>query len=53
MMWFFTGALIWYHTHTHTHTHTNAQTHTAQPGASRLTHPYKYIFTPPVMYLNE
>ena len=38
-MWFFTATLIWYRTHKHT-------THS---GASRLTHPYKYMFTPPVM----
>ena len=31
------------------HTHTNFQTHTALSGASRLTHPYKYIFTSPVI----
>ena len=30
-------------------THTNTKAHTAHSGASRLTHPYKYIFTPPVM----
>ena len=34
--------LIW-------HTHTNTQAHTPDSGSSRLTHPYKYIFTPPVM----
>ena len=33
----FTGTLIWY------------QSHTAHSGASRLTHPYRYIFTPPLM----
>ena len=27
----------------------HTQTHTAHSGASRLTHPYKYIFPPPVM----
>ena len=37
--YFFTGTLIWYHTQ---------KTHTAHSGASRLTHPCKYIFTPPV-----
>ena len=37
----FTGTLIWYHTHKHTHK--------AHSGASRPTHPYKYLFTPPVM----
>ena len=47
VMWFFTGTLIWYCTHTHTHTHTN--TCRAHSGASRLTHPCKYKFTPPVM----
>ena len=29
--------------------HTHTQTHTAHSGASRLTHPYKYIFAPTVM----
>ena len=33
----------------HTHTHIHTQRHTAHPGASRLTHPYKYIFIPTVM----
>ena len=33
------------HTHTHTHTHTAHST----PEVSRLTHPYKYISTSPVM----
>ena len=28
---------------------TQTQTHTEHPGASRLVHPYKYIFTPLVM----
>ena len=49
------------HTHTHTHTHTQTQTHThthmhkhtyshtAHSGTSKLTHPYKYIFTQPVV----
>ena len=48
IMWFFAGTLIWYHTykHTHTHTHTHIQRHIEHVGASRLTHPYKYIFTP-------
>ena len=45
IMWFFAGTLIWYHIRTHTHT----QRHMAHWGASRLTHPYKYIFTPAVM----
>ena len=31
------------HTHTHTHTHKDTQ-HTPAIGASRLTHPYKYIY---------
>ena len=44
-MWFIAGTLTWYHTHEHTHT----QRYTAHSGASRLTHPYKYILTPPVM----
>ena len=30
-------------------THTNTQMHTAHSGVGRLTHSYKYIFTPPVM----
>ena len=30
-------------------TQTHTQTHTAYSGASRLTHPYKYIFSPTVM----
>ena len=30
-------------------THTNTKTHTAHSGVGRLTHSYKYIFTPPVM----
>ena len=33
------------HTHTHTHTHTE----TTQSEARRLTHPEKYIFSPPVV----
>ena len=28
----------------------HTQTHTTHSGASRLTHSYKYIFTPTVMY---
>ena len=39
----FTGTLIRYHTHK------NTQTHTTRSEASRLTHPWKYTFTPPVM----
>ena len=31
-------------------THTQTQTQTAHSRASRLIHPYKYIFTPPVMW---
>ena len=31
------------------HPHTNTQTHTAHSETSRLTHSYKYIFTPPVI----
>ena len=30
-----------------TNTHTHTERHTAHSGASRLTHSYKYIFTPP------
>ena len=45
LMWFFAGTLIWYHKNTYTQT----QRHTVHSGASRLTHPYKYIFTPPFM----
>ena len=33
--------------------HINTQRHTAHSGASRLTHPYEYILTPTVMYLQE
>ena len=29
------------------HLISHTQTHTAHSGASRLTHPYKYIFIPP------
>ena len=29
----------------------HTQTHTTHSGASRLTHPYKYIFPPPVYVL--
>ena len=38
---FFASVLIWYHTHT--------KTPTVHIGAYRLTHPHKYILTPPVM----
>ena len=41
--------MIWYHTHTHTH----KQWHTVHTGANRLTYPYKYILTPPVMYSHQ
>ena len=37
------------HTQTHTHTHTNTHHTKTHSRASRLTHLYKYIFTPPVM----
>ena len=33
----------------HTHNHIHTQRHTDHSGASRLTHPYKYMFTPPIM----
>ena len=39
-MWFFN----WY-----SDLKSHTQTHTAYSAASRLTHPYKYTFTPPVM----
>ena len=42
MMWFFPSTLIWYYTG-----------HTAHTGDNRLTHPYKYILTPPVMCLQQ
>ena len=52
-LWFFTGTLIWYHTYTQTNTHTHTHTHTHKDTkhtrASRLTHPYKYIFISPAM----
>ena len=41
IMRFFAGSLIWYHTH--------KQRHTTHTRVKRLTHPYKYILTPPVM----
>ena len=37
------------HTHTHTHMHKHTYSHTAHSGTSKLTHPYEYIFTQPVM----
>ena len=40
--------VLWYDI-THAYTHIHTQRHTAHPGASRLTHPYKYIFIPTVM----
>ena len=46
-MWFFAGTLIWYYTHTNTHPYTQ---HTQGPVDW---HPYKYIFTPPVMYSQQ
>ena len=40
--------VLWFNlTQTHMQTHTDKDT--AHSGASRLTHPYKYIFTPPVI----
>ena len=45
MTWFFASTLIWYHTHTRTHARTH--THTAQTGAKRQKHPYKFIVLPP------
>ena len=48
---FFSGTLIWCHTHINTHKQT--QRHTAHSGASRLTHPYKYIFTSPIMWSQQ
>ena len=47
IMWFFAGTLTWYHTHTSTHT--NTQRHTTHSVGRRLTQPYKYVFTPPVI----
>ena len=37
------------HTYTHTYTHKD----TAKTEARRLTHPHKYIFTTPVMCLQQ
>ena len=45
-MWFFAGALIWYHKHIQTHTQRRQTTHS---GANRLTHPYTYILAPPAI----
>ena len=55
IMWFFAGTLIWSQTNTHTCTHTHTHIHTQEKHIthsgwpSRLTHQYKYIFTPTVM----
>ena len=35
--------------HLISHTNKHKNTHTAHSGTSRLTYPYKYIFTPPVI----
>ena len=48
IMWFFAGTLIWYHTNKHTHTHKH--THSV---ASRLTYPYKKIFTSTISGVTE
>ena len=45
IMCFFAASLIYYHSHTNTLT----QRYTAHSEASRLTHPYKYIFIPLAM----
>ena len=42
----FAGTLIWYHKQ---HKHKPREWQTSYSGTSRPTHPYKYIFTPPVM----
>ena len=47
IMVFFTCSLIWYHARTYTHTTPHTE-HTSHSGDSRMTHPYKYIFTPSV-----
>ena len=45
-------AALWFDiTHKNTHTHTHTQT--SHSGASRLTHPYKYMFTLPAMCPQE
>ena len=41
------------HTNTHTYTHTHTHTQRACSGASRLTHPYKHIFTPSVLFSQQ
>ena len=41
IMWFFASTLIWYLTH--------KQRHPAPTKGKRLTHPWKYILTPPAM----
>ena len=33
--------------------HTQTHKHTAHSGTSRMTHPYKYTFTPPVMWSQQ
>ena len=43
--WFFASTLIWYHWDT--------KSHTAHSGANRLTHPYKYILKPPIMWSQQ
>ena len=48
----FAGTLIWYHTHT-PNTNTKTKTHSTLRGAIDLTHPYKYILTPPVVCLQQ
>ena len=37
----------------HTHKNKHTQIPSTQSGANRLTHSYKYILTPPVMYLQQ
>ena len=41
------------HTHTYTHTHKDTQRHTVHIVANGLTHPFKYILTPPVTCLQQ
>ena len=46
--------VLWFDiTHTHTHTNTHKQRHTADIGASRLTHQYKYTLTLLVMFSQQ
>ena len=40
-------------TRTQTHTHTDRQKDTKHSGTIGLTHAYEYIFTLPVMYLQQ